>query len=294
MVTSEAECLDALREAADRLGQSPTKAEYDSLELRPASTTITRIFESWNAAKTAAELEVFDQGENGGTEIGSKPAGVEIPADESWTELTAQQRWYYKNRQHRIAVKENRRRRLHRWFYELKRDQFDCTICGEGRPPALDFHHMGNKEMSVSEMVNNGYSKASIREEIERCITLCANCHRREHHEGPDPKTLPEPQEIEIEIQRVSGHEAREKRRLWILAHKRENDGCRYCNESNPVCLEFHHENEKTAEIGKLISHGHGLSEIRNEMKICDLVCTNCHRELHFDPPTSDRYDTHK
>jgi len=33
-------------------------------------------------------------------------------------------------------------------------------------------------------MVVNGYSKASIREEIERCIVLCANCHRLEHHDS--------------------------------------------------------------------------------------------------------------
>lgn len=69
MVTSEAECLDALQEAADKLGKSPTKAEYDNLDLRPASTTITRIFESWNAAKTAAGLEVFKQGEMVGRKL---------------------------------------------------------------------------------------------------------------------------------------------------------------------------------------------------------------------------------
>jgi 5-methylcytosine-specific restriction endonuclease McrA len=244
--------------------------------------------------KNSCRTEVFKQGENGGTEIEPKPAELEIPADGNWNELTAQQRWYYKNRQRRIAVKENRRRELHRWFYELKRDQFDCAVCNEGRPPALDFHHTGEKNMAISEMVNDGYAKDSIREEIERCVTLCVNCHRRRHYEGPDPATLPERKEVEAEIQRLSGHEARKKRRRWILAYKRESDGCQYCNESDPVCLEFHHEAKKTAEIGKLISHGHGLSEMQNEIEVCDLVCRNCHRELHFSPPTSDRYDTHK
>lgn len=31
MSTTEQECLDALREAADELGESPTKADYEAL-----------------------------------------------------------------------------------------------------------------------------------------------------------------------------------------------------------------------------------------------------------------------
>jgi Mn-dependent DtxR family transcriptional regulator len=41
MRTTEQDCLDALQEAAERLGKSPTKAEYEELDVRPASTTIT-------------------------------------------------------------------------------------------------------------------------------------------------------------------------------------------------------------------------------------------------------------
>ncbi len=41
-VTTEDECLEALLEAADRLGESPTKAQYEELGLTPASATIIR------------------------------------------------------------------------------------------------------------------------------------------------------------------------------------------------------------------------------------------------------------
>jgi hypothetical protein len=294
MRTSETECIESLQKTAERLDKSPTKAEYDEFGLRPASTTIKRVFGSWNSAKEAAELETFTQGENGGQDVQPKPEWVDIPEDVVWQNLTAQQRWYHKNREHRINVKESRRRDLHRWLYELKRDEMACIRCGEERPPALDFHHTNEKERSVSEMVNDGYSKASIRDEIARCLVLCANCHRREHYDGPEPSSLPAPETLETEIAEQSGHDARAKRREWLTVHKREQDGCRHCSVSDPVCLEFHHEGEKRNGVGRLVAHDHRLSEVRDEIEKCRLVCANCHRELHFSPPSSAYDDTHK
>lgn len=294
MRTGEEECLESLREATARLGESPTKAEYDELDLRPSSTTITRVLGSWNNAKEAAGLETFEQGENGGTEIQPKPDHIELPEGVSWRGLTAQQRWYYKNRRHRIAVKEKRRRGLHRWLYELKRDELDCSDCGEGCPPALDFHHPGPKEHAVSEMANDGYSRASIRAEIAECLVLCANCHRREHHAGPHPSSLPSLDVLETVIAEASGHRARRKRREWLSRYKLDRSGCRYCTVTEPLCLEFHHVGAKRDGIGRLVSHGHTLEEIRNELRNCRLVCANCHRALHSDPPSPAHYDTHK
>jgi len=43
MQRTETECLDALREAAERLGESPTKAAYEGLGLTPSSSTIIRV-----------------------------------------------------------------------------------------------------------------------------------------------------------------------------------------------------------------------------------------------------------
>jgi hypothetical protein len=42
MQRTKTECLAALRRAAERLGKSPTKAEYEKLGLTPASATIIR------------------------------------------------------------------------------------------------------------------------------------------------------------------------------------------------------------------------------------------------------------
>jgi len=130
MRTTERECLDALQEAAERLGKSPTKAEYEALDLRPSSSTILRVVGGWNRAKKQANLETTRLGESGGTAVEPKPEHVDIPDEVTWETLTAQQRWYYRNREHRIAVKEARRNELKHWFHELKRTELACARCG--------------------------------------------------------------------------------------------------------------------------------------------------------------------
>jgi transcription elongation factor Elf1 len=66
------------------------------------------------------------------------------------------------------------------------RDQYKkthpCVVCGENRLPCLDFHHIdGKKEGSVSQMVQRPESKVRLIAEMEKCIIVCANCHRIIH-----------------------------------------------------------------------------------------------------------------
>lgn len=182
VTTTRQECVRALRKAAVELGRSPTKAEYEALDLRPSSASIRYVMGGWNAAKDAAGLETYAQGAGGSTRIQAKPDDVELPDGYVWEELNPQQRWYYKNREHRVAVKTRRKNRLREWLTEYKREKCHCSRCGEGHPACLDFHHTGEKRMGVSAMVTLGYAKETILEEIQACEILCANCHRKEHH----------------------------------------------------------------------------------------------------------------
>jgi len=190
-VTTESECIEALRAAAEELGESPTKAQYEELGLTPASGTIQRVMGGWNEAKDAAGLETYEQGENGGQDVQPKPDWVDLPPDKDWEELSGNMRWYYKNRERDIAKKDRRRARLRGWLHDYKARHCQCVRCGEDRPPALDFHHVdpASKERSVSRMVAFGYAKEKIRAEIDKCEVLCANCHRVEHYEVPAKAT---------------------------------------------------------------------------------------------------------
>ena len=53
-MATAAECIEALRKAARRLGESPTKSQYEELDIRPSSTTVRRILGGWNEEKEQA------------------------------------------------------------------------------------------------------------------------------------------------------------------------------------------------------------------------------------------------
>ena len=59
-----------------------------------------------------------------------------------------------------------------------------CTKCGFDHIAALDFHHVDptEKEHNVNRLVSNKSFKKAYAE-IEKCIVLCANCHRIHHYE---------------------------------------------------------------------------------------------------------------
>ncbi len=57
--------------------------------------------------------------------------------------------------------------------------------------------------------------------------------------------------------------------------------GCRLCSENEPVCLDLHHidPNEKDKEVSVLVSSTR--LKIKEEMRKCVVLCSNCHRKLH-------------
>jgi len=58
MAYSETECLEALIQAADQLGQTPTKEEYDSLGISPTAQTIVDHCGTWRLALSKADLDL--------------------------------------------------------------------------------------------------------------------------------------------------------------------------------------------------------------------------------------------
>jgi len=59
-----------------------------------------------------------------------------------------------------------------------------CTKCGFSHPAALDFHHIdpSQKDRAVSYFHTQGQFKRAY-QELEKCMVLCANCHRVHHYE---------------------------------------------------------------------------------------------------------------
>jgi hypothetical protein len=152
--------------------------------MKPAAATIIRVMGGWNAAKQQAGL---DTNPSTGSRVSTQPAGVDLPDDVEWADLSANQRWHYTHVSKNTNRTLVRRARLRAWVYEYKREQCQCSRCGESHPACLDFHHQRptEKHLSISKMVSNGYALSKIKAEIEICDVLCANCHRKEHHQDP-------------------------------------------------------------------------------------------------------------
>ena len=58
-----------------------------------------------------------------------------------------------------------------------------CNICGYNKcPDAFDFHHSdpNEKDFAIS---TEGYTRSweKVKKELDKCILLCANCHREIH-----------------------------------------------------------------------------------------------------------------
>ena len=72
-----------------------------------------------------------------------------------------------------------RRRELTNWLITNNKS---CSFCGENEPCCLDFHHIDPslKKMSISAAFRS-VSKERVLSEINKCVILCANCHRKLH-----------------------------------------------------------------------------------------------------------------
>ncbi len=75
-----------------------------------------------------------------------------------------------------------KRRRRHLKMLAVARSGGRCRRCGYHKSiRALDFHHPdpSQKDFHLSQNANRSW--AAVREEVDKCVLLCANCHREEH-----------------------------------------------------------------------------------------------------------------
>lgn len=87
----------------------------------------------------------------------------------------------YKMDRDGIKTRKKLRCKKHKLFYLEYKLELKCQICGESHLSCLDFHHSNpiKKELNISNF--SRYSFKLIKKEIEKCIVLCANCHRKFH-----------------------------------------------------------------------------------------------------------------
>lgn len=57
----------------------------------------------------------------------------------------------------------------------------DCRIEDKLHPEIYDFHHLNPLEKDFTIASKNGNSFEKLKEEVDKCELLCANCHRIRH-----------------------------------------------------------------------------------------------------------------
>lgn len=90
--------------------------------------------------------------------------------------------YYLKHRAAEIARGTKRKNALREWL-DTYRSSLSCENCGENDPVCLDFHHKdaSEKDFSIGDAKRIGWSKETILLEIQKCMVVCANCHRKIH-----------------------------------------------------------------------------------------------------------------
>lgn len=77
---------------------------------------------------------------------------------------------------------QNKRKRTKEKAIEYKGGK--CEICGYNKCiGALEFHHINSEDKDFG-IASKGYTRSweKLKEELDKCIMVCANCHRELHY----------------------------------------------------------------------------------------------------------------
>ena len=141
---------------------------------------------------------------------------------------------------------------------ELRR----CGKCGHSKPLA-EFAWRRRKRLqrdSLCRACRSEYGKEHYRRNRQRYIDQAAELKRKNRRE----------------------------RTIYLIEFFKANP-CVDCGEADPVVLEFDHVGAKQFEVTKLFAE-RSWEKILEEMKVCEVVCANCHRRRTAERRRSLRY----
>jgi len=92
-----------------------------------------------------------------------------------------EKRTYASRREYLIKAVYDRRKKLRKMALEYKGSK--CEVCDYDKCLyALEFHHLdsSSKDFAIS---SKGYTRSweRVKEELDKCTLICANCHREIH-----------------------------------------------------------------------------------------------------------------
>ena len=78
-------------------------------------------------------------------------------------------------------TRNKERRDKHLALMQAYKSGLSCVSCGESESICLEFHHTNPEEKEFTIGASMSRKWASIQKEIEKCVCLCSNCHKKVH-----------------------------------------------------------------------------------------------------------------
>ena len=90
--------------------------------------------------------------------------------------------WSDTNWNKKIQQQAERRQALQQRVRDYKSER-GCTCCDESDEMCLELHHLdpSEKELNPADMATRGWSWERMLSEIQKCVVVCSNCHKKIH-----------------------------------------------------------------------------------------------------------------
>ena len=151
-----------------------------------------------------------------------------------------------------------------------------CKQCGNLKEESdFPIHSKGKLRAICKECYNKNQTLSRNKEKSREKSKLYYQAHKSEVI-----KRTKEWGRNNKEKRRKMVQDMRERRRIEVQEYK-TSMGCFICGEKDPACLDFHHldSSEKKDNVAELLLSRKRMEE---EIKKCIVLCSNCHRKLHF------------
>lgn len=162
-----------------------------------------------------------------------------------------------------------------------------CSKCGFKEIKfAIEYHHVNPDEKSFDiSQLGAAYSWVKVKEELDKCIPLCANCHREEHNPPVNVCGHKWACKLHMSYYDSGCKGCAKQRRNWYNRRCKQSlvramgNSCSLCKKQvSLAAYDFHHlfpENKEYA-VGNLITTLK-YNLIAYELSKCVLLCANCH-----------------
>lgn len=178
----------------------------------------------------------------------------------------------------RLSPQRTSKRRKNQKLRAIAHKGGCCAVCGYKRcAEALEFHHIGPEQKEFTIASRHAYEWQTLEAELEKCVLLCANCHREAEDKAALERSRHSTGDRPITQQRVE----KRRREVALRAVALKGRSCALCGyDACARALELHHMDAGKKAFQVRDGNTWGWARVQAELEKCALLCANCHREV--------------